>query len=177
MTASVELGRVQTSPQVRGFVVGLVGGIMAGVGLALGAAFVVIGLASDTADADALGTVGWVALAAGALSAALAIAGRAWWRRRAAAEEAARTARATVDVIGVSVRESSRVGNRNPIRLTVRMPPTLGGPEQVARWIYAIPPPGLRPGATIDVAYAPANPANFAPAQPVNFVLGLKFLT
>jgi hypothetical protein len=154
-----------TGTRVRGFVIGLVGGILASVGLTIGVVFLVAG-SGDSADAATLGDVGVAALAAGFASLVLAVAGAWHGRRRTRAEAAARTDRATAVVTAASLRLHSRVGNRHPLRLTVRFRAGLGTDEERTRTLYVHPTTQVQVGQLIEVSFAPGEPANFVPLVP-----------
>jgi hypothetical protein len=79
-------------------------------------------------------------------------------RRRARAAQAAMTARGRATVEGVELHPYVRVGSLVNVTLTVR----LAGRE-VSRRVNVSPLLRLEPGAEIDVAYDPADPARFEP--------------
>jgi hypothetical protein len=139
---------ILTSPAVRGFVGALVAAILAATFVPLGLTFVLVGLTP----------LGVVFLGVGAVCAAAAPLFIHAGRRDVANEEAARTGRAAAVVLDARLREHSRIGARHPLRLAV----SIGG-TRAARTLYVIPSVDFRPGSSIDVAFAPADPDNFLP--------------
>ena len=161
-STAVVHGACATDAEVRAVVWRLVGGSVAAAGLSLGAAFLLAALAAgERPDGGMVVPLGGVFLAAGLLSAALALLGVRRGRRRAAAERAARTAQATVVVVEARLRLGSRVGALHPLRLVVRWAD--GGDAARTLWVPATTE--VRPGQRMHVRHAPADRGNFAPAS------------
>ena len=147
-------------PASPGFAPRLVGFILAIVGVSLGVPFLVIGLVDTADDAGAFKVIGAAALAAGLVLAAVVAAGRGRARRRMAAEDAARTSRATAIVVEAKLQEHSRIGARHPLHLRVRI-----GGEERTRTFWALPYAIPRPDDAIEVALDPADSGNFLPVR------------
>lgn len=158
---AVVRGAVSTDTEVRGFVLGLVFGILAGVGVALGAVFLVIGLAVDAGSPnEVMKPIGGAFLAAGLLCAALAFLGARRGRRRTAAERAARVSSATVVIVEARLRLGSRVGALHPLRLAVRY----ADGTDATRTLYVPPTTEAHAGQRLAVRHDPSDPRNFVPA-------------
>jgi hypothetical protein len=94
--------------------------------------------------------------------AVVAVLSRRAGKRREIAEAAARTSRATAQVLSAELNPYSRVGTRNPLKLAVQIS---GGRH--ARTVYVPPTTQWQPGMEIEVAFAPMDPDNFVPVQPL----------
>ena len=149
---------IRTDTSVRGFVISLVGGILAATSLPLGIVFVVLGLVLE--DQEAFLYLGLVFVVTGLIEGGVALI----WRRRAkardAAEAAARISHTRARVLEAVLNPYSRVGTLNPMHLAVE----LGGGRQ-ARKVYVPPTTNWQPGTEIQVAYAPNDPGNFVPLE------------
>jgi hypothetical protein len=76
--------------------------------------------------------------------------------RRSRAAAAAQTARGRATVVGAELHPYVRVGSLLNVTLTIRF----GGGEY-SRRLNVSPLARLEPGAEVEIAYDPANPANF----------------
>lgn len=140
----------------------LLSGILAVVVLPLGIVFTTIGLVADDVDSgspeDFL-KLGLLLLAVGLL---LAVVFAVSWRGAAAAKRRRREgARAQARIIQARLHPGVRVGVLLTYDLTVAFP-AAGG--EVTRRVMIAPNVQLTPGEEIEVAYDPADPANFEPA-------------
>ena len=115
----------------------------------LGIAYTVVGFAGGP---EAFRVLGPGFLAGGIVLGGITLPAR----RKARAAAAAQTARGRATVVDVELHPHVRVGSLVNVTLTVR----LDG-RTVARRLNVSPLARLEPGAEIDVAYEPANPANF----------------
>ncbi|MBE2318506.1 hypothetical protein DVA67_021170 [Solirubrobacter sp. CPCC 204708] len=130
------------------FVIGLVSGIMAATLIPLGVTFLIV-----------FGMLGLPFLIVGVIEAIVALVVFYGGRRRAAREEAARISHGTAQVVAAEHSWDTEVGARHPVKLTV----ALGGGEHT-RALLVPSHVDWQPGQTIDVRYAPDDPANFVPA-------------
>src|ERR1044072_6474446 len=149
---------IRTDTSVRGFVVSLVGGILAATSIPLGLVFVVLGLVLS--DQEAFLYVGLGLALTGLIEGGVALV----WRHRVKAQDAAdspaRISHTRARVLEAVQNPSSRVGTLNPMQLAVE----LGGGRQ-SRKLYVPPTTNWQPGTEIQVAYAPDNPGNFVPLE------------
>jgi hypothetical protein len=129
----------------------LVLGILTLVFSVLGIAYTIVGLAGGP---DAFTILGPVCLGTALVCGAILVPLRA----RARAAQEAMTARGRATVAGVELHPYVRVGSLVNVTLTVR----LAGRE-VSRRVNVSPLLRLEPGAEIEVAYDPADPARFEP--------------
>lgn len=141
---------ILTGTAVRGFVGALVAAILASTFLPLGVVFFAVGPTG----------LGLAFLTAGACCAAAAPLVGFLARRQTQRELDARTERTTAVVLEATLREHSRIGARHPLRLAV----SIAG-ARVARTVYVLPHADYAPGRSIQVAFAPGNPANFLPLE------------
>jgi hypothetical protein len=149
---------IRTDTSVRGFVVSLVGGILAVTFLPLGIVFVILGLTLD--DQSAFQYVGLGLLALGVVEGGVALVFRRRAKARDAAETAARISHARARVLEARLNPYSRVGALSPMKLAVE----LGGGRH-ARTVYVPVTTSWQPGTEIQVMYAPDNPGNFVPLE------------
>jgi hypothetical protein len=149
---------IRTDTSVRGFVVSLVGGILAATSLPLGIVFLIIGVASDDGNVFQLAGIGLLAM--GVVEGGVALVFRRRAKARDAAETAARVSHARARVLEATLNPYSRVGALSPMKLAVE----LGGGRQ-ARTIYVPATTSWQPGTEIQVAYAPDDPGNFVPLE------------
>jgi hypothetical protein len=129
----------------------LVLGILTLVFSVLGIAYTIVGFAGGP---DAFTILGPVCLGTALVCGAILVPLRA----RARAAQEAMTARGRATVAGVELHPYVRVGSLVNVTLTVR----LAGRE-VSRRVNVSPLLRLEPGAEIEVAYDPADPARFEP--------------
>ena len=129
------------------FVLGLVSGITAVTFIALGVVFSIV-----------FGTLGLVFLAVGVLDAIVAAVVFGRGRRGGAREEAARISYGTAQVVEAKHSYGTQVGARHPVKLTVSL---AGG--QHTRTLLVPSHIDWKPGAPVDVRFAPDDPANFVP--------------
>ena len=129
------------------FVVGLVTGITAVTFITLGVVFSIV-----------FGTLGLVFLAVGVLDAIVAAVVFTRGRRGGARDEAARISHGTAQVVDAKHSWGTQIGTRHPVKLTV----DLAGGQHTRSLLI----PGhidWKPGETVEVKFAPDNPANFVP--------------
>ena len=131
----------------RGFVPGLVSGILAVTFIPLGIVFSIL-----------QGTVGFVFLAVGLALAAIALVVFQSSRTRSARETAARVSQGSARVVEARHNYNSQIGVRHPVKLTVEL---AGGRH--TRSLLVPSHVDWKPGEQIPVAYAPDDPANFVP--------------
>jgi hypothetical protein len=115
----------------------------------LGVAYTVGGLAGGP---EAFRILGPAFLAGGLVLGAFALPAR----RRARAALAAQSTRGRATVVSAELHPYVRVGSLLNVTLTIRF----GGADHTRR-LNVSPLVALQPGAEIDIAYDPANPANF----------------
>ena len=129
------------------FIVGLVSGITAVTFIALGVVFSLV-----------FGTMGLVFLAVGVIDGVVAIVVFSRARSGGARDEAARISHGSAQVVDAKHSWGTQIGTRHPVKLTVQLS---GGTYTRSLLI-----PGhidWQPGATVDVKFAPDDPANFVP--------------
>ena len=151
---------IRTDTSVRGFVVSLVGGILAATSLPLGIVFLILGSTSD--DGSVFRYAGIGLLAMGVVEGGVALVFRRRAKARDAAETAARISHTRARVLEATLNPYSRVGALSPMKLAV----SLSGATR-ERTVYVPPTVGWQPGMEIEVAYAPMDPDNFVPVQPL----------
>ena len=149
---------IRTDTSVRGFVISLVGGILAATSLPLGIVFAVLGLVLE--DQEAFLYLGVIFVVTGLIEGGVALIWRRRARARDAAEAAARISHTRARVLEAILNPSSRVGALSPMHLAVE----LGGGRQ-ARKVYVPVTTNWQPGTEIQVAYAPNDPGNFVPLE------------
>jgi hypothetical protein len=145
---------ILTDTAVKGFVVGLVCGIVAATFVPLGIVFAILGFTTD----EPFLPIGLPFLAAGVVLVFVALGFRRRGRRRAAAEAEARTSYGVAEIIEAVPNPYSRVGARYPMRLDVAL---AGG--RYKRTLYVPFTCSWRPGDRLQVAYQPDDPRNFVP--------------
>lgn len=136
----------------------LTSGILACVLLPLGIAFTAIGLAADDVDSgspEGFLVTGLAILVAGVLCAVAfaALTGRA----RAARDRRRNGARATARIVRAHLRAGVRVG----VLLTYDLTVTFPAAGEVTRRVLVAPNVTLVPGEDVEIAYDPADPADF----------------
>jgi len=133
----------------RGFVPTLVGGILAVTFIPLGIVFSIV-----------FGALGFIFLAVGLVLATASGIAFARGRAHAAREEAARVSHGTATVVEAKHNYNSQIGVRHPLKLTVDL---AGGRH--TRSLLVVSHIDFKPGETVEVAYAPDDPANFLPVS------------
>ena len=139
----------------------IVAGILAIVFLSLGIVFLILGLATDTPDADGFRATGGAIFAAGIVAATIFTL----LHRRGAAERRRRQqgARAYAEIVEARLHQYTRVGVMLTYTLTIRYPDAGLGESSFTRTVLVPPTLALKTGERVEVQYDPADPGNFEP--------------
>ena len=143
----------------------LLAGIWGLVLIILGVVFTVLGAAVDAGDRTATLILGLALLAAGLACAAVF----ALLQRREAVRRGRRQRGpgAKAEIVAARLHPYTRIGVMLTYTVTVRFAPATGGGMREATRRLLVPPNlPLAPGARVQVAYDPEDPANFEPVGP-----------